>query len=131
MSRGWKIITINIIYNIFDTIGRFTPHLKRISESSYYILIFFRFIFVLVFPVIVAIDRTSIFEEWVIGCAIIFFLSLYAFTNGYTLSLAFFYARKDIPDQLKGLAGSTLSFFLNLGRYAGSIYAILVIKSII
>jgi hypothetical protein len=58
-------------------------------------------------------------------------LMLFAYSNGYMLSICFYYARNDIPENLKGLAGSTLSFFLNLGRFAGTLFAILVLKPII
>lgn len=58
MSDGYRINTIIILFNIFDTVGRNFPGLLRLSKKSFYILCFVRIFFLFSFVMIVALQNS-------------------------------------------------------------------------
>jgi hypothetical protein len=56
---------------------------------------------------------------------------LFAYSNGYCLSLSFYYAVSEVQQEYKGRASATLGYFLNLGIYSGTIMALVVMKNLI
>jgi hypothetical protein len=58
MSPGYRINTIIILFNIFDTIGRKAPGIFSVSKKSFYYLAFARITFFFTFVLIVALENT-------------------------------------------------------------------------
>jgi hypothetical protein len=58
-------------------------------------------------------------------------LIFFSFVNGIVVSLDFILGISAVKNELKAKAGSTLSFFLNLGIVSGSAFATLATKKII
>jgi len=50
MNESYKVNTIIIMYNIFDTIGRKFPEVFFISRNSFYSVAFLRIIFLFSLP---------------------------------------------------------------------------------
>jgi hypothetical protein len=56
---------------------------------------------------------------------------LFAITNGYIASYSFIIAPKQVPEELRGKSGSSLSFFLIIGIFAGSLFATLIMQNFV
>lgn len=57
MPLGYRINTITLIMNLFDTIGRFLPNFIKIKRTNLPILILLRSFFVFSFPILTLIER--------------------------------------------------------------------------
>ena len=112
--------TIIIIYNIFDTVGRYLVKVLPKTKLFNAIIILGRSIllFTLVFnwycqdKLNVPLPATSIL--------LILNVALLAITNGIGTTLCFGIAPETVEDEYKGLAGTSLSFFLIVGIFLGS-----------
>jgi hypothetical protein len=56
---------------------------------------------------------------------------IFAFTNGYMTSTCFSLAPEQVPNELKGKSGSSLSFFLIIGIFSGSLFATFVMQNLV
>jgi hypothetical protein len=55
-------------------------------------------------------------------------IMVFSYTNGYACSISFFYATQQAEPRYIGKAGSTISLFINIGIYAGSLFAIIAMQ---
>ena len=114
--------TIITIYNIFDTIGRLLVTFFNPTKKKIYILTLSRIILLIIMPFNFYYQYNSnslktnlIFILCVIFCAI---------TNGLVTSLLFGIAPTLVPINIKGRAGSSISFYLILGIFLGTLSGI-------
>jgi hypothetical protein len=54
---------------------------------------------------------------------------IFAFTHGYVNSMSFFFASRQAEPKFKGRAGASISFFICVGIYGGSLLAIISMKN--
>ena len=112
--------TIIIIYNVFDTIGRYLVNILPKTKTFNFIIIIGRSIllFTLVFNFVcqekLGLDLT------LTSILLIVNVGLLALTNGIGTTLTFGIAPNVVEDEYKGLAGTSLSFFLIVGIFLGS-----------
>lgn len=55
----------------------------------------------------------------------------FAFSNGYLTSLAFTFAPQKVSEEMKGKSGSSLSLFLLVGIFTGSLTATFVYQNLL
>ena len=112
--------TIIFIYNSFDTIGRYLvkvlPKTKVFNTSI--ILGRSILLFTLVFNWYCQ-DNLNM-PLWSTSLLLILNVALLAVTNGIGTTLTFGIAPETVEDEYKGLAGTSLSFFLIVGIFLGS-----------
>ena len=112
--------TIIIIYNIGDTLGRYLVKLLPQTKTFNSIIIINRsfLLFTLVFNWYcqdgLELDLTLTSVLLILNVAIL------AITNGIGTTLCFGIAPNVVEDEYKGLAGTSLSFFLIVGIFLGS-----------
>jgi hypothetical protein len=58
LSIGFKINTLLAIHNICDTIGRYIPNYFPMNKFQITILVFFRCIFLITYPLLILIQRS-------------------------------------------------------------------------
>ena len=122
LDGNLKNNTIITIYNIFDTIGRLLVTFFNPTKKKIYILTLSRIILLIIMPFNFYYQNNSnslktnlIFILCVIFCAI---------TNGLVTSLLFGIAPTLVPINIKGRAGSSISFYLILGIFLGTLSGI-------
>ena len=122
LDGNLKNNTIITIYNIFDTIGRLLVTFFNPTKKKIYILTLSRIILLIIMPFNFYYQYNSnslttnlIFILCVIFCAI---------TNGLVTSLLFGIAPTLVPINIKGRAGSSISFCLILGIFLGTLSGI-------
>ena len=122
LDGNLKNNTIITIYNIFDTIGRLLVTFFNPTKKKIYILTLSRIILLIIMPFNFYYQNNSnslktnlIFILCVIFCAI---------TNGLVTSLLFGIAPTLVPINIKGRAGSSISFCLILGIFLGTLSGI-------
>ena len=122
LDGNLKNNTIITIYNIFDTIGRLLVTFFNPTKKKIYILTLSRIILLIIMPFDFYYQYNSnslktnlIFILCVIFCAI---------TNGLVTSLLFGIAPTLVPINIKGRAGSSISFCLILGIFLGTLSGI-------
>ena len=122
LDGNLKNNTIITIYNIFDTIGRLLVAFFNPTKKKIYILTLSRIILLIIMPFNFYYQYNSnslktnlIFILCVIFCAI---------TNGLVTSLLFGIAPTLVPINIKGRAGSSISFYLILGIFLGTLSGI-------
>ena len=122
LDGNLKNNTIITIYNIFDTIGRLLVAFFNPTKKKIYILTLSRIILLIIMPFDFYYQYNSnslttnlIFILCVIFCAI---------TNGLVTSLLFGIAPTLVPINIKGRAGSSISFYLILGIFLGTLSGI-------
>ena len=131
MNDSYRVNTIITLFNVFDTIGRKFPEYLPMTKSKVYVLTFLRFIFLFTFPLVVGLVDTYWLSSNVLSSFTIVNMILFAFTNGYLTSTSFSLAPDQVPSELKGKSGSSLSFFLIMGIFSGSMYATLIMQNIV
>ena len=125
---GMKIFGINTIlsiYNIFDTIGRSLVSKVKPTKKLSYVVILGRglLLFTLIFNY--ALDKRFNFSMNITSTLLVINVAILALTNGIGTSLCCGLAPSLVKDELKGQAGSSMSFFLILGIFIGSCFAFL------
>lgn len=123
IKNDYKINTIILIYNVFDTIGRYIVAKVEPTKKLNLIITLGRSIllFTLVFndycqkSLDLDINLTSIF--------LILNVGLLAATNGISTTLCFGIAPNQVENEYKGQAGTSLSFFLIVGIFLGACIA--------
>jgi len=123
--------TLMLIFNVCDTIGRYGPNIFSIGKNNISTIVFFRFIFVLTFSLIAISVNVSFLGFFGNSFFVIINMMLFSITNGYNTSIIFSTGPSLVSDDLKGKAGSTLSFFLIVGIFSGTLYALFIIKNLI
>ncbi len=125
LSFAFSSNTIILIFNCFDTIGRYLVSKIKPSKSLNMIVTFGRSIllFTLVFNYYCQDGL-----EWninVTSILLIINVGLLAATSGIGTTLCFGLAPNEVEDEYKGQAGTSVSFFLILGIFLGSCVAFL------
>ena len=125
---GMKTFGINsvlAIYNVFDTIGRSLVSNVKPTKKLTYTIILGRgiLLFTLIFNY--ALDKRYHISLNITSTLLVINVVALALTNGMGTSLCFGLAPSLVKDELKGQAGSSMSFFLISGIFIGSCLAFL------
>ena len=120
LTKGYNINTIGTLFNVFDTIGRSIASYFNPTKKLIYIIVLSRFILLFLIPLnfYFQIHKYNIFFS---STLFIFFLIILSITNGLGSSLVFAIAPTLVPDNIKGKAGSSVSFYLMIGIFLGTI----------
>ena len=115
----FKTITIITIYNVSDTLGRMLVSSFNPTKTITCVVILSRILLLIIMPIDYYYQKDSnlfltstIFALCVIYCGI---------TNGIGTSLVFALAPSLVPDHIKGRAGSSISFYLIVGIFLGTL----------
>lgn len=125
MDGAYGSNTIILIYNVFDTIGRYLVSKITPTKKLNIIVILSRSI--LLFTLIFNYYCQKQLEWNIIQTSILLIINvgLLAATNGMGTTLCFGLAPNQVEDQYKGQAGTSVSFFLILGIALGSLVGFL------
>lgn len=120
----WKdlsFVTVTLIYNIFDTVGRKLADFISITNftTSFFTLI--RFLLFGTFPLNLYYSRTEHFT--VSGIMLIINIMLLATSNGFSNTLCYALAPQKVSNEKKGLATSTVGFSTIVGIVTGTFTA--------
>lgn len=119
ISSGYHVNTIIFIYNASDTLGRqLVSYIKKPTKKLLYLISFLRIIFLVLIPGIPYLKAKLAFDMSILTCLSV---SLMALTNGVANNLCFALAPEQVEGDLKAKAGSSISFFLAVGLFAGSL----------
>ncbi len=112
--------TIILIYNVFDTIGRYLVAKVKPTKKLNLIVILGRSIllFTLIFNYCCQVKLD--FNINLTSILLIINVALLAATNGIGTTLCFGIAPNEVEDEYKGQVGTTLSFFLIVGIFLGA-----------
>ena len=118
--KEFNSITVITIYNAFDTVGRYLVKVLPKTKLFNAIIILGRSIllFTLVFNWYCQ-DNLNM-PLWSTSILLILNVALLAVTNGIGTTLTFGIAPETVEDEYKGLAGTSLSFFVTVGIFLGS-----------
>jgi MFS family permease len=121
LTEGYNINTIGTLFNIFDTIGRSISSYFNPTKKLIYFVVLSRFILLFLIPLNyyfhIEKDNNISFTSSIF----VLFLILLSITNGLGTSLVFSIALTLVPEYVKGKAGSSVSFYLILGIFLGTI----------
>lgn len=131
MDDSYRTNTIIFIFNVSDTIGRKFPQILPLPKSRLALLTFLRMIFLFTFPMVAIFINNTLINENALSILTILNMILFAFSSGYITSTCFSIAPDQVPNELKGKSGSSLSFFLIIGIFTGSLYATFVMQYLI
>jgi hypothetical protein len=132
LDESYKINTLIAIFNIFDTLGRKFPALIPMSKKTLYLVSFLRFTFLFSFPLVGgALNKSDWISTNELSYLTIFNMVIFAFSNGYVTSTTFSLAPEQVQEDLKGKSGSSISFFLIMGIFSGSLFATAVMQNFV
>lgn len=122
-NEDYNSNTIILIYNVFDTIGRYLVSTVKPNKRLNLIVNLGRtvLLFTLIFN-----DYCQVKLEWnnnITSPLLILNVGLLALTNGVGTTLSFGLAPNEMEDEYKGQAGTSLSFFLIVGIFLGACIA--------
>ena len=123
LSPSFASNTIILIYNVFDTFGRYLVAALKQSKKLNMIIAFVRSIllFTLVFNYY-GQDGLG-WNVNVTSVLLIINIIVLASTNGIGVTMCFGLAPSQVEDEYKGQAGTSISFFLIMGIFLGSCIA--------
>ena len=122
---GIKINLILFTFNFFDTIGRKLAQNIPVTALTSTIFTFVRI------PLAIFACYTSYLDfkganPMLINLLTLLNPALLAVTNGIACNLLFALGPSQVPDEFKGRAGSSMSFFLVVGLFVGSVLSMKV-----
>ena len=122
-SPPFSINTVIFVYNIFDTLGRVLVGKIKPSKKLNTIVILGRSF--LLFTVVFNYYCQDGLEWNSTLTTILLFINMaiFASTNGIGTTLCFALAPNEVEDKYKGQAGISISFFLIIGIFIGSLFA--------
>ena len=122
-SPPYSINTVIFVYNIFDTLGRILVGKITPSKKLNAIVILGRSF--LLFTVVFNYYCQDGLELYPTLTTILLFINMaiFASTNGIGTTLCFALAPNEVEDKYKGQAGISISFFLIIGIFLGSLVA--------
>ena len=124
LDSSWTNNILVAVYNLFDIIGRYIINFTKPTKKKTYINVLSRTIFLITSPLCwILFVRDNINSNF-IYLFIIINMSLLGFTNGTSTALCYAIAPLLVSDELKGLAGSNVSFYNIFGIFLGTICAI-------
>ena len=123
LTNDFKSNTIILIYNIFDTIGRYLVEKVNPTKKLNTTVILGRSIllFTLIFNSIC--QKTLLWNTTLTSILLIINVALLAGTNGIGTTLTFGIAPNEVENENKGQVGTSLSFFLIVGIFIGACIA--------
>ena len=119
----YRQITIITINNIFGTFGRYIISCFKFTKNTAYIIICGRSILVLTFILNFYFDMKLGMNPNLSSVFLIINVILLATTNGIGTTLCLGLASTMVENNMKGRAGSSISFFNILGIFLGTIIA--------
>ncbi len=126
LPRNYNSNTIILIYNVFDTVGRYLVEKVNPTKKLNLIVDFGRSIslFTLIFNCYCQQKINGLgWDINITSILLIINVALLAMTNGIGTTLCFGLAPNQVKDEYKGQAGTSLSFFLIVGIFLGSCVA--------
>ena len=123
LFQSYQTITILSIYNVFDTIGRYSANCLPKNQLSIYIITLSKLSLLIIIPFLHTFKNNDTIILNIIIFTCIAFLGI---TNGIGTSLILGFAPTLVPDELKGKAGSSVSFYLITGIFLGSCFNFLM-----
>jgi len=122
LTEDWFQIILISLFMVCDFVGRTLPRWIQLFKSqTLWIPILSRFLFFVLFALCI---KPRIFESDYAAYAI---MILFALSNGYCGTLAMMYGPTRVEEFEKELAGTTMSFFLNLGIFIAVHFAVLLL----
>jgi equilibrative nucleoside transporter 1/2/3 len=122
LNQDWFQIILIALFMIFDFLGRTTPRLILLFKPKFlFIPTILRISFFILF--IFCIHPRYITSDYVAYLLMIFF----AYSNGLCGTLAMIYGPTTVKESQREIAGTTMSFFLNFGIFAGVHFALLLL----
>ena len=112
--------TIIIIYNIFDTVGRYLVRVLPKTKLFNNIVCLGRSVLLFTLLFNFYMQEQMKMELTITSSLLILNVALLSLTNGIGTTLCFSIAPNVVEDEWKGLAGTSLSFFLIVGIFLGS-----------
>ena len=112
--------TIIIIYNIFDTVGRYLVRVLPKTKLFNNIVCLGRSVLLFTLLFNFYMQEKMKVELTITSSLLILNVALLSLTNGIGTTLCFSIAPNVVEDEWKGLAGTSLSFFLIVGIFLGS-----------
>ena len=123
LLKSYQIITILLIYNIFDTIGRYSANCLPQNKLSIYIITLSRLSLIIIIPILHNFKNN---ESIIFNIIILICVAFLGITNGIGASLIFAFAPTLVSDELKGKAGNSISFYLIIGIFLGTCFSFLM-----
>ncbi len=121
LSAEWSTPMVLLIFNVFDTIGRYSP--SYIALASPKGTKWFCLARVLCSISICLIGYGTFSGFFVNDIWIVINIVVFAFTNGAGSTLAMMYGPEEFPDKDKENAGKMMALFLTFGIFFGSLLA--------
>ena len=123
LFQSYQTITILSIYNVFDTIGRYSANCLPKNQLSIYIITLSRLSLLIIVPFLHTFKNN---DSIILNIIILICIAFLGITNGIGTSLILGFAPTLVPDELKGKAGSSVSFYLITGIFLGSCFNFLM-----
>ena len=124
LDSSWTNNILVAIYNLFDILGRYLINFTKPTKKKIYFNVLSRTIFLITSPLCWILFVRDSINSNIIYLFIIINMSLLGLTNGTSTALCYAIAPLLVSDELKGLAGSIVSFYNIFGIFLGTICAI-------
>ena len=124
LDSSWTNNILVAIYNIFDILGRYLINFTKPTKKKIYFNVLSRTIFLITSPLCWILFVRDSINSNIIYLFIVINMSLLGFTNGTSTALCYAIAPLLVSDELKGVAGSNVSFYNIFGIFLGTICAI-------
>lgn len=124
LDSSWTNNILVAIYNLFDILGRYLINFTKPTKKKIYFNVLSRTIFLITSPLCCILFVRDSINSNIIYLFIVINMSLLGFTNGTSTALCYAIAPLLVSDELKGVAGSNVSFYNIFGIFLGTICAI-------
>ena len=124
LDSSWTNNILVAIYNLFDILGRYLINFTKPTKKKIYFNVLSRTIFLITSPLCWILFVRDSINSNIIYLFIVINMSLLGFTNGTSTALCYAIAPLLVSDELKGVAGSNVSFYNIFGIFLGTICAI-------
>ena len=122
-TSTYYLNTILLIFNTFDTVGRYLVSAIKPTKRITYITVLTRIILIVTIPLSYYYDK-HVMNHTLVSIFIIINDILLAVTNGIGTTLCFGLAPTLVNNELKAQAGASVSFFIIVGIFLGSTVAL-------
>ena len=123
LNDDYRSNTNILIYNVFDTIGRYLVAKVKPTKKLNMIVILGRSILLFTMIFNYYCEQQLGWPTSLTSILLIINMALLAATNGIGTTLSFGIAPNEVEDEYKGQAGNSLSFFLIVGIFLGACVA--------
>lgn len=120
---NYNSLTVTIIYNIFDTIGRYIVNMIKPNKTFNLVIILGRSILLITLIFNYYSQNVLNFNITFTSIFLIFNVAILGMTNGIGAALTFGLASLSAEDEIKKQTGGFIGFFSILGIFLGSILA--------